>query len=766
MKPMNHQSQIEPLEARIAPATIINAYTVTYQNLVNGGAQIGDTVVVHISKPLFTSPAAAAKILMFTDANGNSISESFTGNGTPEFLNEINLLARTNAQDMNISVKLLSQVGIGSQEASVGSIQAANFSVPNQVSQNIDLGSVYIQGNLGFINVGDDFNTPALHSLTVLSMTDDLQSNVLGPIGKMNVMGDFTANMQLIGYQFGTIDKLIIGGALTGDSTGDSATGVIQFTGKIRSATIGSISGTAADNTGELIGTSANPTKIGSLDVLGSITGGAGNDSGRVFAESSIGKVTVAGSVLGGAGQDSGEIAGPLGTVKITGGLTGSSGISSGTVLSETMTTAGTVAPMAIGSVAIGGDVTGGTAGVAATSSAAATPGDSGIISALTAHSISIAGSLIGGTASTMQMNSSGTLDQTADTSGTILVNSVKSLTVGGNITGGTGPNSGLITGQTGVLDMKYGSVVVNGGVTGGSGATSGSILVSGLFEGTIGSLSIGGSVAGGTANHTGEILATGKLTAGLIKGSLAGSTAIDSDTAVVDAGYLQAGQIGTLSIKGDVTSGINSGAGALANVGAIRSGKNIVSLSIGGEVTGTSANPVVISAASGASTSSRPKTDVAIQSVTIGQAVDFLDLLAGYSPTVSTGSGTTANPAGAPLGTPTDGSAQIGTVTFGSSLTATNVVAGVMPDSNGEFGTAGDAAIPTGIGDVHSTIAGIIVDGQVNGTSSGSFGFVAELLKNVMVDGATVPTAGLVVGMPEAINGTNEFLLVVAVPT
>src|SRR5581483_1001329 len=88
---------IEPLEARVAPATIINPYTVTFQDTN------GDTALVHISAPLFKSAKAAENILLFTTNDGST--ESFTGNNVGESLSEINLLGNHAAQGMDITVK-------------------------------------------------------------------------------------------------------------------------------------------------------------------------------------------------------------------------------------------------------------------------------------------------------------------------------------------------------------------------------------------------------------------------------------------------------------------------------------------------------------------------------------------------------------------------------------------------------------------------------------------------------------------------------------
>jgi hypothetical protein len=919
---MKHLTHIEPLESRIAPAIIINPYTVTYQDAT------GQTAIIHISKPLFSSATAAGKILMFTNSAGTSVTETFTGNTTAESLNEIDLLGVTAAQDMNISVKVIPQVGEGSFTVDVGAIVAGNFS-NFQASQNIDLGSIYIQGNLGEIDAGDDFSTPAITSLNVMSMEQVFSgggSTVLGPIVHMNVLGDFTTYMDIIGYQFGAIGTLKIGGSLSGDSALDSDTGLIQFSGHITSATIGSITGTAGNNTGELLGSSVtSQSYIGSLHVLGSITGGNGVnsstgasavDSGLVSVAARIGAVnvggslmggsggiaangisaatpgdtgviqalsigkitiggslvggtpgtgtntdgvadqtadtggailangvnsltilgsitggggpnsgglqinilnslTVGGSITGGSGANSGVISGEslalttkFGSIRVDGDVMGGSGDTSGAIMSNgafegtisslhiggslvgsSGTQSGYIsATTDVGTVGIVGSVMGGSAGTAASSTASAVHGYSGVIQAASAKSIAIGGSLAGGTPVT---NSSGAVTQSADTSGAILVDSFNSLSITGSITGSAGPNSGLVSGD---LDLvtNFGAIRVDGGVIGGAGAISGAIMSDGSSSGTLASLHIGGnligrsgtesgyisatgavkalgiagSVLGGTGDQSGEISAGGELALGVIHGGLIGNTKIDSKTAVVGSGYILAGEIGMLDIVGNVASGANSG-GAIANSGAIRSSADILSLVIGGTVTGSAANPVFISATEGPSTSAHPKTDLAIQSVTIHEAATYLDVLAGYSPVVSTtttsGNTTTTNPAGAPLGTPTDGAAQIGTVTFGSTLSASNIVAGAEPDSKGQFGTTGNTAIKpaTGKTGLMSSIAEIIIAGQATGnkTAGDSFGFVAEKLEEIEIDGKMVSTDHLVPGTPVAVNG-NLFLL------
>ena len=863
--------RIEPLEDRIAPALIINPYTVTYQNYEtdSSGNQIpGDTVVVKISKPLFTSANAANHILEFTSNPSSTTiaTDSYRGNGTPEFLGEINLQGNLAAQGMNISVSVIPQAGIGTNSVNVGNITAGVIS-NNQAIGNIDLGSVFIQGNLGGITVGDSFGLPgALQSLTVLSMTGS--STVLGSIGKLNIQGNMTGSLDLIGYQFGSIGKLTIGGSLMGagnDPNADKGTGLIEFSGHIGTATIGNITGMEASNTGEIDGTAGG---IGVLHVTGAITGGSagadssGNpvqDSGAVFTTGNIGQLIVDGGVSGGgaelsglvsansasiglarvsggitgnSGQDSGIIAvgKNINTLQVLGSITGSSGIDSGIV------TVGGV----IGNAAVTGSITGGSAGTAAdfTTGAAAVQGLSGVIEAVTIHNLNLGGSLIGGAPDPTNVTSDGTANATADTSGAILANTVGSINITGSIVGNAGPENGVIAAlSTSTLGTSYGSITVGGALTGGAGAMSGSILSNGALFGAIKSVHIGGAVTGnsgsqsgeiyataslgsayiggdlagssgvssgevfsggpvtslhiagnltggsgaqsgyvdvtgalgtlfigknitgGSADNTGEIIAGGALTTATIQGSLdgnAGGTPISSTSAVEDAGYIQAGHIGTLNITGGVTAGTNT-EGNIANSGAIRSATDINSLTIGGAVTGVAGNPVIVTAQQGPGTSTHLRSDLAIGSITVKGATSYLDVLAGYGPQISATSGVAA------LGTPVDGSAQIGTVTFLSTLSASNVVAGAEPDSNGQFGTSGNTAhLPrAGAFGILSSIAKIVVTGAAAGdsTAGDSFGFVAESLGSIEVNGVVVPTGNLIPGTPSAVSGNLNLL-------
>lgn len=534
---------IEPLEARIAPAILISPTEVTY--LDNNG----ETAVVKISKPLFTSAAAAAKILVFTDTSNAASPFASTGN---QNLLQINLLgpngtALKAAQDMNISVSLIPQKD-GPHTVNIGHIDAAVFDpTTGKASQNIDLGKITIQGDVNYINAGDNFVTPAVKSLNVLSMVQGGTSTFLGPLASFHDSGNFGSFLNVAGGPSGGIGKLNIEGA---------DTGIIQFSGHIGTAVIASMTGSSFNGGGSLLGFAGATSSIGSLHVLGSVTGGSGFATGEIYAGAKIGKIVIDGSLQGGG-------------------------------TTTTTTTAG---------------------------------------------------------------------------------------------------------------------------------AESGSIQ------------------DGGTTTTT--------------------------TTAVAESGYIQGGRIESLKIGGNVSTFANSTGGAVSNNGSIRATANIDSLEIDGNVTGVSGDVAYISAAHGASTSKHAKSDVALGKVTIKGSVSYLDILAGYgadtSTTTGTGTNAVTNPEGAPLGNMADGTAQIGTISIGGTLSASNIVAGVAPNSSGYFGAAGDAAISGTDNKVglHSSIAKIVVGGMAagDGTSTGSFGIVAQKLPSISIDQTVL--GSLTPGAPRQING------------
>lgn len=723
---MNTRNLIELLEDRIAPAiaTVINPYMATYTD------ENGDVAVVKFSKPLLNAGSVGTT---------SSSLLQFSAQGSGEFLEAINLTGNGAAQGTNITVKSLASTG--ARTAGVGAINAAAFPYPSQVIGAINLGAVYVQGNLGQITGGEPafyFGGPlAITSLTVGSMTQDLQSNVLGTIGTMTVQNDFNASLSVIGYQLGSIGTLTIGGVLAGDSAGDPGSGLIQFTGHIGLATIGSITGgTGAGtnvNTGELLGNGATDSSyISSLHVLGSITGGNAIESGFVSVQTTIGKLRVDGSIVGGNA---------------------------------------------------------GTPGNASTNTAAV-PGDAGGVSAFSIRTGYIGGSIQGGTAS-----------PASDACGAILADQIGSLLVAGSIVGGSGPNSGIVTGTSGFVPQTYASIVVKGNITGGSGTGSGSIDATGFgvssgfhfLNSSITALQVAGNIVGGSGGTSGVVSCGGNVKTLLVGGKVVGgnvtggtSTAVTvnslSDSGEINvggtlgygrvggvqggtmsglvtapsstvtsatlqnAGIIEAGSITKLDVKGDVTAGLNSSyyldsggndasTGQIFDSGSIFTSADIKTLIIEGSVisqsftstpttqagpTFTVTNGVYIFAGHGPA-KAHATSDVAIGSVTIDGDATGLNLLAGFSTAVV-----------APSGSASDGSAQIGSVLIKGNMSASNIAAGVNPDANGVFGNASNTAATASTNGIYSTISSIIVQGNLTGSTSGVTGIVAEEVLNV----------------------------------
>ncbi len=154
------------------------------------------------------------------------------------------------------------------------------------------------------------------------------------------------------GEAFGTISGL--------PDIGGSLMGTVLFTSRLTSAVIGNIDGSAAGH-GTIEAFTAAAT-IGSLKVLGAITGGSADDSGAVEV-GHIGKVDV-GSVIGGTGQRSGMIiaqdgagTASIASVNVHGSIVGSSstaadsnGLSNGAIVSFG----------SLGNIHVGGDLVGG----------------------------------------------------------------------------------------------------------------------------------------------------------------------------------------------------------------------------------------------------------------------------------------------------------------------------------------------------------------------------------------------------------------------
>ena len=764
---MRAVSLIEPLEDRIAPAGVTvapNGKSASYTD------SNGDLVQVTTSRGLFVASD-------FTLDSNNQLTQL--------------ALAGSAFNGANIAFSVTPKSTGGLNTVNVGYISA----------QGVNLGSVTIPGDLGRIQVGGGPTSTALAKLNVASLgvqgvaTQDGITNastvsmITGTAGSINVSGNVDGTISMVDYNgkiaSGNIQQLNINGSLDGNTSGGA--GEILFTGTLGTAVIGGgIEGGSADNSGTIQGTYAEFSKIGTITVKGSVpddpnpspvssipgtsilggsgmfsggilavtvgtvniggdvTGGTGLVSGDIQGGLSLGKVTVGGSLIGGnftsgtptQADNAGTIfGGAIGTVTIGRNISGGSGLNSGQVYST-----GT-----IGSVTVMGDLLGGTAGQGTTA------GDAGSIHAQAIGNVVIKGAMTGGSIVSADPNQTGMGDGVISSA-----TNINSVVINGNLTGGSGSGSGVIDTTGGTIK----SLFIGGSLNGGAGASSGSVNVAGsigklniaqnlmggsgansgsIVSKTASSLVLGGNLIGGSANDSGEIMISGLLSSLSINGAqgIAGGSNTSS-TLLSDTGYVQAGGIGTLTVKNAVTAGTTTTADLLANSGAIRSTAAIDSITVGSLV-GNSGASAIISAVGQANLPANAKTDVAIGKVTVVGNTTYGDILAGYN----------SDTANSMFGTGVNADAQIGTVTIGGTLQTTNIIAGVGPGMSG-FGTSGSAALSgqgvTDMPSIISKISSIVIKGNViaDSTPSESYGIAAQYIASAKVNGKTLPlTAG-----------------------
>lgn len=374
-------ASVEVLEARIAPATLVNPTTVTYTDID------GDHVTITTSKSIFTS-TTINEVLKFNTGSVNG------SDATPQQLQFIDLaVIGSKAAGTSLTVSTV-QAGAGDGFANVGYIYAAG----------IDLGAVVVGGDLGRIIAGSGVGlTPGVDGLTVESIGKlgtttqkaggNLTSEIRGELTSLNVTTDImganfgvgdpihAANGQILQINVGgsiiggttafsgsiratgNIGPVDVGGNITGGTAADS--GLIGTAGSLGTVTIGgSIIGGAKAYSGVVLATGS----IGTVNITGGITGGTGANSGLIGTTGTLGAVTIEGSIVGGAGSQSGALLSSLGmsTVHVEGNVDGGSGAGSGQI--------GTFGTLA--GVTIDGSINGGTGAQSALISSAGTMGN------------------------------------------------------------------------------------------------------------------------------------------------------------------------------------------------------------------------------------------------------------------------------------------------------------------------------------------------------------------------------------------------------
>lgn len=642
----------------------------------------GDLATVRITKGVLTS-AGAGSVLNFSAPNaiGGRILQKIDFTGAPLSYNHTDLFVTAAPQ-----AGFAAAGGVSDGRVDVGFIQAGIAQGDIfQLFNNIDFGTIVVQGDLGKIIAGDQVATDrAVVSLNILSHgargtatgAPDNESLFLGGTGSVVVRGDATGLIQAIGGDRGDFENITIKGALRGGAA--DASGQIFFTGSLINARVGTIIGGAGANSGSIFGSFTRDSTIGSgadiafVRVIGDVVGGGGANSGKILAPNInvvvVGTKSAPANVIGGAGAESGVI------------LAGEN----------------------IARVAIRGDLVG---GVGRNSAEIFSSGSIGIVK--------VAGSMLGGAGT-----ESGSIVAEEDIASVVVLESIQ---------GAAGDQSGTIQADGTLGYFQVGADLpdsTEGNIRGGSGIDSGGLRI----EGNLTNAKIFGSLLGGTANGSGAIGVGGLLANLEIAKNVEGGSST-SGVSLANTGFIAAEQIGILLISGDVKAGTNGGTG-LVNSGAIRASGDIAALVIGGDLAGNSTARAIISG--GGQTSGI--ANQTIRFLRVGGDTTSADILGGYGT-----SGTVQNP----LGDPTNPDAQIGTIIFKGAVAATNVVAGVVPGADGRFGTADDLVISgTGVVDrpgVRSMIGSIVIKGTV-ATNAEIYGVVAQVITAAKVGGTVLP--------------------------
>lgn len=774
---------IEPLELRIAPATLVNPATLTYTDID------GDKVTVTASTGAF---------VFANPPNGTAFTDTFVFTAPNAIggqqLQLVDLRQGSGFQGADLTFSVV-KAGSGDGLAAVGLILATG----------IDLGKINVKGDLNEIDCGDDdTTTPGLELLSVRSLgrygdaTDPLvsglKSDIKGALGALRVSEDIrdasivvTADVDAdakIGSI--TIGGALIGGAVAGSgqilAEGDigavkigrdliggdgSGSGTLVTKGRLGNVTIGgSVVGGSGDDSGQFGGNGG----LGAVKIAGNVIGGSGLRSGTLLTDApgaKIGPVTIGGSLLGGAGDSSGSIfsGGDIGPVKIAHDVKGGAGNESGKIDAD-----GKITSIAIGGSLLGGDGDHSTinsggffhrgqiyaiGGIGAVTIGHDVAGSSGVASGgLRTEgglaSLTIGGSLLGGTEN--------------DAARFVVAGDIGKVKIGHDVRGGTGQNSGAIE-----AGGSLAGVTVGGSLLGGSAIATGRIFSSGAM----GAVKIGHDVLGGAGQQSGVIRSGDTLAGVAIGGSLVGALGGISGEifAAKDLGFVQighdfigvsleagaikspihsgfigsGGRIGSVAIGGSIIAGIDASAGAeILDSATIRADRDIGSLTVRGGIIGNASalgESLVVISAQGQATPSGA-VDLAIGKISIGGRVEFTRILAGYDTSL----------------VPANADAQVGAVSVGADWIASSLVAGAinlgLDDAPGGAGADADNRV---FGDLHdskiaeagesaavtSRIASITIGGQVFGTpvsfsDTDRFGFVAEQIGALKVGGAT----------------------------
>ena len=486
----------------------------------------------------------------------------------------------------------------------VGNLGSLTIGGKLSVSANLtlaDAGSFTVAGNIGTVKVGTSTipgggiygggsqgagRIHALGKIGTLTVNGDIRGSAgkdSGQVAGDKGIGDVTlqfslfagsgeASGRIVSSQgaIGNVSLVSIRGetAINGGASGKNAASISAAT-SMGNLTLtgapadGNILGGAGEGSGSI---SAGTGGLGKISMQGSITGGAGLRSGRIFSTGDIGSVA-AGAVNGAAGVESGVIraGNNLGSVAIS-GLTGSTGNDSGSIR----------AGGDVKSILVRGSMT----GAAGTGSGTIRVGDN--VGAITVQGVMVGGAgtesgaiFAGDMVSLSVLNSGSVPDGIAAGTGlrsghVSVTGTVEKIVIQGSLNGSIA--SAKESGGSILVGTTLGSISVSKSLIGGVSEANGSIVV----NGKVGTITVGENLTGGTGNYSGGISVKGAASSISVAGNLAGAGGIYSASINVGTDFTVKSNLKTLVVGGAV----NGGAGA--NSGLVFSGGGIDKATIG----------------------------------------------------------------------------------------------------------------------------------------------------------------------------------------
>jgi hypothetical protein len=379
---------IEPLEVRIAPATLLpGGKGVSYTDLDGDLVMLKTTLPVQsfqftFDTPFETEGPQQLRLIDFTEGSVGTFSVTMTVKRGPQGDGLANVGEFRTDEDMEtVTIKGdLGRLIVGDSDPgkpgiktlnvnSLGALGTATQLPGGSIISNITggMGTLKVRNDLmGVVNVLDatEVGSGELGSATIGgSMVGDAAglSGVIatgGDIGSITVKGSIRGGVVMGSGQInagGSIGNVVVGGSLLGNSGGaagsnpvDAPLGsgaiiagrVLSLAGAIKSVTIGGdIHGDSGTGSGSII-IARGVGDIGSVTVKGSLLGGTGNYSGMIWTNGALGKLTVGGSIVGDSGSyyvaesEVGQVwaGGRVGSVKITGDVIGGAGDGGGRI--------------------------------------------------------------------------------------------------------------------------------------------------------------------------------------------------------------------------------------------------------------------------------------------------------------------------------------------------------------------------------------------------------------------------------------------------